>query len=55
MKEYTLRVGEEVVIDGVLLTVLAVEGDEVTLALSGPGPVSVGADEVGTPVLPSRG
>ncbi len=52
-EECTLRVGEEVVIDGALLTVLAVEGDEVTLALSGPGPAPVGPEEVGTPL--SRG
>ncbi len=46
-----LRVGEEVVIDGALLTVLAVEGDEVTLAITGPGPVPVGTEEVAMPVV----
>jgi hypothetical protein len=50
MQVYTLQAGDEVVLDGdTRLTVLAVGGEEVLLAVSAPAPARVPAPDVPEP------
>ena len=50
MQDYTLQAGDEVVLDGdIRLTILAVEGEDVFLGITGPAPARVRAPDVPEP------